>query len=601
MNKILARSLLVIAGLTTCAWVWSADLPIIGANDNTHGSGTIADGVLNLSLVAEKGIWYPETEDNPGLEMHAFREESSPLQTPGPMLRIPEGTEIRVAIRNDIPGTTLEVHGFQSRPSNEESVLRVPYGEIVKVRFDAGTPGTYFYWATTDAPFERREGIDSQLSGAFIVDDAHAGPAADKVFVLGEWRDRDGGRTAYTINGLAWPHTPRIETKVGEISEWRWVNPSRGGHPLHLHGSFYDVVTKGTLLTDTEYGPADQRSVVTELVERGTTMKMRWMPEYEGNWLMHCHISGHVSAATRLAPHTDDYSGNHAEEGMSGMVIGIHAKPAPGLFTHEKTDERRITMQMQRVDGHYGKQPGFAIGFGDVPAVVPGPPLFVNRGETVNIELVNQLGEPTSVHWHGMELESYYDGVAGFSGMGRSITPSIEPGKSFNAIFTPPRAGTFIYHTHMDDIRQLQAGLYGAMIVSDPDAPFDPEIDKLLVIGLMGFTEPETIGINGDTDYEMTLEAGHTYCLRIMNITASNGGFNVTLTSPDQAITWRPVAEDGADLPELHRDSRLAFREDVSVGETIDFEWTPQTGLYWFEVRRGNGEWMAQARVVVQP
>ena len=78
------------------------------------------------------------------------------------------------------------------------------------------------------------------------------------------------------------------------------------------------------------------------------------------------------------------------------------------------------------------------------------------------------------------------------------------------------------------------------------------------------------------------------------------GGFNVTLTSPDQAITWRPVAEDGADLPELHRELRVAFREDVSVGETFDFEWTPQPGTYWFEVRRFNGQWMAQSRIVVE-
>jgi hypothetical protein len=373
---------------------------------------------------------------------------------------------------------------------------------------------------------------------------------------------------------------------------------------MHLHGSFYNVVTRGSLLVDTEYIPADQRTVVTERIERGGTMKMRWIPEYEGNWLLHCHIAGHVSPKTRLAGNMGNHLGNHAEEGMSGMVIGIHAKPAPGLFEHHKTDERSITMEMLRVDEHYDDGPGFAIGFGDDnnnDPVIPGPPLFLTRGETVNIALINKLGEPTSVHWHGMELESYYDGVAGFSGAGRSITPSIQPGESFNAIFTPPRAGTFIYHTHMDDTRQLQAGLYGAMIISEPNAPFDPEIDKLLVIGLLGYSSPETIGINGETDYEMILGAGRTYRLRVINITASNGGFNVTMTSPDEAITWRPVAEDGAELPELHRDPRLAFRESVSVGETFDFEWTPQPGIYWFEVRRGSGEWMAQARVVVRP
>jgi FtsP/CotA-like multicopper oxidase with cupredoxin domain len=601
MNKALARSLVVTACLATSAWASSATHPVIETNENTVAAGMITDGVLSLSLVAEKGTWYPETADNPGLEIHAFREENGPLQAPGPMVRIPEGTEIRVAIRNNIAGTSLEVHGLQSRPAEDESVLQIPYGETANVSFDAGAPGTYFYWATTDAPFNQRDGIDSQLSGAFIVDDESAKPAGDKVFVLGEWHDRNADLTAYTINGLAWPHTTRIETTVGAAMEWRWINPSRGNHPMHLHGSFYNVMSKGSLLADTEYVPTDQRNVVTELVEPGTTMKMRWIPEYEGNWLMHCHNSSHVSPRTRLAPHTEGHHGNHAEEGMSGMVIGIHAKPAPGLFEHEKTAERHITMLMNRVDGHYDDEPGFAIGFDDSPAIVPGPPLFLDRGETVNIKLVNQLGEPTSVHWHGMELESYYDGVAGFSGTGRSITPSIEPGQSFNAIFTPPRAGTFIYHTHMDDIRQLQAGLYGAMIISEPNEPFNSEIDKLLVIGLIGFTQPETIGINGDTEFEMSLEPGRTYRLRVINITAFNGGFNVTLTSPDQAITWRPVAQDGAALPEMHRKPRRAFREDVSVGEAFDFEWTPQPGIYWFEVRRGNGQWMAQARIIVAP
>jgi FtsP/CotA-like multicopper oxidase with cupredoxin domain len=355
------------------------------------------------------------------------------------------------------------------------------------------------------------------------------------------------------------------------------------------------------MLSDTIYSGDDQRTVVTELLPRGSTMTMRWMPEYEGNWLMHCHIASHVSPDKRLAPHTEGHHGNHAEEGMSGMVIGIHAKPAPGLFDHSKTEERKITMLMQRIDGHYGSEPGFAIGFGDQPPVVPGPPLFLRRGETVNIELINRLGESTSVHWHGMELESYYDGVADFSGTGRSITPSIKPGESFNAIFTPPRAGTFIYHTHMDDTRQLQAGLYGAMIITEPDKPFDPDVDKLLVIGLLGFTQPETIGINGVADYEMVLKAGRTYRLRVINITANNGAFNVTLTSRDDAESWRPVAEDGAELPASFQQSRPAFRENISVGQAFDFEWMPEAGTYWFEVRRGNGQWMSQSRIRVEP
>ena len=104
---------------------------------------------------------------------------------------------------------------------------------------------------------------------------------------------------------------------------------------------------------------------------------------------------------------------------------------------------------------------------------------------------------------------------------------------------------------------------------------------------------------NGKAEYSMELKAGQKYRLRIINITASNGGFNVTLTSPTQAVMWEPLA--GADLPVLHRDPRAAMRQNVSVGETFDFAWNPSPGIYWMEVRRFTGEWMAQARITVTP
>ena len=73
---------------------------------------------------------------------------------------------------------------------------------------------------------------------------------------------------------------------------------------------------------------------------------------------------------------------------------------------------------------------------------LPGPTLLLERGRPVEITIVNQLSEPTAVHWHGMELESYYDGVAGWGIRGHELTPTIAPGQSFCARFTPPRAGT---------------------------------------------------------------------------------------------------------------------------------------------------------------
>jgi hypothetical protein len=83
-----------------------------------------------------------------------------------------------------------------------------------------------------------------------------------------------------------------------------------------------------------------------------------------------------------------------------------------------------------------------------------------------------------------MELESYSDGVSGWSGISGSIAPPIAPGDSFPALMTPPRAGTFIYHVHNEANDELASGLYGALMVLEPGETPDP--DRVFVIGEPG-------------------------------------------------------------------------------------------------------------------
>ncbi|MEJ7829782.1 MAG: hypothetical protein WKF91_16350, partial [Segetibacter sp.] len=63
-------------------------------------------------------MWYPETHDGNGIRVHAFAERGKPLQVPGPLIRVPEGTENRATIHNLIVGLPLVLHGFYSRPGN---------------------------------------------------------------------------------------------------------------------------------------------------------------------------------------------------------------------------------------------------------------------------------------------------------------------------------------------------------------------------------------------------------------------------------------------------------------------------------------------------
>jgi FtsP/CotA-like multicopper oxidase with cupredoxin domain len=205
---------------------------------------------------------------------------------------------------------------------------------------------------------------------------------------------------------------------------------------------------------------------------------------------------------------------------------------------------------------------------------IPGPPLVLTQGESTAIRVVNHLSEPLAVHWHGMEVDSYYDGAPGVSGSDQQLLAPIQPGGSFVARFAPRRSGTFIYHTHFDDLKQLSSGLYGPLIVLPPGEMFDPNTDRVLVISRAGPGETP-IWLNGSRSPAMgALRVGRTYRLRIINILPENPPVDVQLTRRGDSIMWRPAAKDGADLPGRQRTLTPA-RLTIAVGETYDFEVRP--------------------------
>jgi FtsP/CotA-like multicopper oxidase with cupredoxin domain len=201
----------------------------------------------------------------------------------------------------------------------------------------------------------------------------------------------------------------------------------------------------------------------------------------------------------------------------------------------------------------------------------------LHRDETTEITVVNQLATPTAIHWHGIELESYYDGVVDIGGDSRQVTPRIEPGASFVARMTPPRAGTFIYHTHWHDMDQLTKGLYGALIVLEPGEKYDAEHDRLYLVSRGGADIfYSSLLVNGmEHPAGSELRAGERYRLRFINITPSDDGTEMALSAAGKAVSWTPMAKDGAELPARFRaacDAKFKF----AAGETYDFEFRPE-------------------------
>ena len=83
----------------------------IAANDNRKPAGALAEGVLSLRLRAAVGTWRPAGDSGPRLRVEAFGELGAPLSVPAPLLRVRQGTEIAVSVRNDLPHP-LRIHGI---------------------------------------------------------------------------------------------------------------------------------------------------------------------------------------------------------------------------------------------------------------------------------------------------------------------------------------------------------------------------------------------------------------------------------------------------------------------------------------------------------
>jgi FtsP/CotA-like multicopper oxidase with cupredoxin domain len=491
------------------------------------------------------------------------------------------------------------------------------------------------------SPFpDKHDGRDESLVGALIVDEADA-PAdvarRERVFVIHTGGTDSAGSAALVtnlvrrgavsdnqlyVNGTSWPATERLRYAVGDTVRWRIVNTAFLPHPMHLHGFYFRVDARGDARRDTVYAARDRRMAVTELMDGFTTARLTWVPEREGNWLFHCHLLRHMAplrptagnlataralgvvpdTTARATPAAHAHGGPASSDAdpyalprdhMAGLVLGIHVDPpararrasAAGTAP-ARTPARALTLWVTERAARDGRPAGvgYVLQDGARPPARdsvqrPGTTIAVARGEPVAITVRNTRRVPVAVHWHGMELESRYDGVGGWSGTPGSVTPPIAPGDSFVVRFTPPRAGTFIYHTHDESGNELAMGLYGALVVHAPGARPDPARDHVVVLGsgvlAAAPRQPPVPFVNADTGVTPLALAAGTNRLRLINIAGSDLKFVRLVDAAGAPLRWRVVGKDGWTPPAHQRATAREATLLFGVGETYDVEIAP--------------------------
>ncbi len=131
---------------------------------------------------------------------------------------------------------------------------------------------------------------------------------------------------------------------------------------------------------------------------------------------------------------------------------------------------------------------------------VPAPVLRWREGDTVTLNLTNNLAEDTSIHWHGLILPYQMDGVPGISYAG------VKPGETFTYQFPIIQSGTYWYHSHSGF--QEQTGAYGAIII-DPKEPEPFSYDRDYVVMLSDWSDEDPNNI-----YAKLKKMSHYYNFR---------------------------------------------------------------------------------------
>nr|WP_240676280.1 multicopper oxidase domain-containing protein [Botryobacter ruber] len=116
---------------------------------------------------------------------------------------------------------------------------------------------------------------------------------------------------------------------------------------------------------------------------------------------------------------------------------------------------------------------------------IPGPTLRFTVGDYAQIYVTNKMPVETSIHWHGILLPNFFDGVPYLT------TPPVEPGTTFKYEFPIKQTGTYWYHSHTG--LQEQSGVYGSIVIEPKEKRLAYDTDLVLVLSDWTFEKPKNV------------------------------------------------------------------------------------------------------------
>jgi FtsP/CotA-like multicopper oxidase with cupredoxin domain len=238
-----------------------------------------------------------------------------------------------------------------------------------------------------------------------------------------------------------------------------------------------------------------------------------------------------------------------AAAGLGGGVLaGPLVAGAPAGGPARVLSGEAITLRIGRGQVIIGGKPARAIA---IEGGVPGPLLRLRQGQRLHLTVINDLDEPTSLHWHGLELPFQMDGVPGVS------FPGIAPGGRFTYDFAINQHGTYWYHSH-SGVQEMM-GCYGPIVIDPAEGPAAMR-EHVLLFSDHSFVHPARIARNLKVEADYYSRQGQTLAGLI-------AGHDQPLT---RRLAWARMRMSPTDIADVTG----AVMHDLVNGQGVADNWT---------------------------
>jgi FtsP/CotA-like multicopper oxidase with cupredoxin domain len=210
----------------------------------------------------------------------------------------------------------------------------------------------------------------------------------------------------------------------------------------------------------------------------------------------------------------------------------------------------------------------------------PGPTIEAVEGDLVRFYVTNKLGEPTTIHWHGLLLPFGMDGVAGLT------QPSIKPGETWVYEFPLMQHGTHMYHPHADEMIQMAMGMMGMFIIHPRTAEANPVTRDYALLLHNWAIHPGTYRPDPSIMTEFDLWTINSKVFPAIESLVAQTGERVRVRIGNLSMWNHPIHMHGAQFEVTGSDGgrrpqaqwRKEVTEIVGVGQTRDLEFTAVPG-----------------------